>query len=418
MPPTSPILPEYPFQSICSDYFTLQGTNYLVTVDRYSNWPSVQRGGLGEANSKGLITEIKKHCATFGIPEELSSDGGPQFTSKETSSFMQNYGIRSRVSSVANPHSNCRAEVGVKTMKRLLADNTGPGGTLDNDKVLRAILQYRNTPDPETGFSPAEVLFGRQIRDFTPVLPGLYKPRDEWRQTMEMRERLLSRRHVKDHERWTEHTRSLPPLKVGDHVFIQNQVGNHPKKWDKSGLIVEVKQHHQYVVKTDGSGIPTLRNRQFLRKFTPYNDHLKAAPTTEDHHPCNLPTSSPSATECKPTDKHNGDHGDDNHDKKTTEMAATPNCKEEMPELTPYKNKMSSPLSQNKSTLPHLELSPSLPKLSPQESTSLPVHQNRQSLPRRRLDLDEQPTVSSGDKLATRSSTRRRNPVDRFQPTW
>ena len=418
MPPTSPILPEYPFQSLCGDYCTLQGTNYLITVDRYSNWPSVQRGGPGEANSKGLITEIKKHCATFGIPEELSSDGGPQFTSKETTSFMQNYGIRSRVSSVANPHSNCRAEVGVKTMKRLLADNTGPGGTLDNDKVLRAILQYRNTPDPETGFSPAEVLFGRQIRDFTPVLPGLYKPRDEWRQTMEMRERLLSRRHIKDHERWTEHTRALPPLKVGDHVFIQNQVGNHPKKWDKSGVIVEVRQHHQYVVKTDGSGIPTLRNRQFLRKFTPYNDHLKPAPTTTDHHPCNLPTSAPSATECKHTDKHNGDRGDDNHDKKTTEIAATPNCKEQMPELTPYKIKMSSPLPQNKSTLPHLELTPSLPKLTPHESASLPVHQNRLSLPRRQLDLDEQPTVSSSNKLATRSSTRRRTPVDRFQPTW
>ena len=268
LPPTPPILPEYPFQSICADYFLLQGTGYLVSVDRYSNWPSIQRAGRGEANSKQLISELKKHCSTFGIPEELSSDGGTQFTSKETKEFMENYGIRSRISSVANPHSNCRAEIGVKTMKRLLADNTGPGGSLDNDKVLRAILQYRNTPDPETGMSPAEVIFGRQIRDFTPVLPGKYKPRDEWLNIMQSREKLLSRRHVRDHERWSEHTQRLPPLKVGDNVFIQNQVGNHPKKWDKSGVIVEVKQNHQYVVRTNGSGMPTLRNRKYLFHIT------------------------------------------------------------------------------------------------------------------------------------------------------
>ena len=151
LPPTPPVLPEYPFQSICADYFTLQVTDYLVSVDRYSNWPSIQRAGPGEATSKKLILEIKKHCSTFGIPEELSSDGGPQFSSKETRDFLENYGIRSRISSVSNPHSNCRAEIGVKTMKRLLADNTGPGGSLNNDKVLRAILQYRNTPDPDTG---------------------------------------------------------------------------------------------------------------------------------------------------------------------------------------------------------------------------------------------------------------------------
>ena len=60
LPPVPPVVPEYPFQSLCSDYFTLQGTNYLVTIDRYSNWPSIQRAGHGQADSKNLIAEIKK----------------------------------------------------------------------------------------------------------------------------------------------------------------------------------------------------------------------------------------------------------------------------------------------------------------------------------------------------------------------
>ena len=52
LPPTPPILAAYPFQCICADY---QGMNYLVIVDRYSNWPIVWRARDG---SKGLIDAL------------------------------------------------------------------------------------------------------------------------------------------------------------------------------------------------------------------------------------------------------------------------------------------------------------------------------------------------------------------------
>ena len=67
---------------------------------------------------------------------------------------------------------NCRAEVGVKTVKRLITANTGPNGELTTDHFQRAILQYRNSPDPETKLSPAMCVFGRPIKDFIPILPG------------------------------------------------------------------------------------------------------------------------------------------------------------------------------------------------------------------------------------------------------
>ena len=43
LPPYPLHNPQYPFQMISSDYFTYNGHNYLIIVDRYSNWPSVKR---------------------------------------------------------------------------------------------------------------------------------------------------------------------------------------------------------------------------------------------------------------------------------------------------------------------------------------------------------------------------------------
>lgn len=265
-PPTPPIPAVYPFQAVCSDFFMHRGVHYLVTVDRYSNWPIISKSTGGAAD---LICHLRRAFATFGVPEELASDGGPEFTSAETRSFLRRWGVHHRLSSVAFPHSNCRAEIGVKTMKRLITDNTGPKGDLDTDAVQRAILQYRNTPDPDTKISPAMCIFGRPTRDFIPIPPGRYRPHQTWRETLTAREEALRKRHIRAADAWAEHTKRLAPLKVGDLVRVQNQTGLHPNKWDRTGIVVEVRQHDQYMVKIDGSGRVTLRNRRFLRKFFP-----------------------------------------------------------------------------------------------------------------------------------------------------
>ena len=79
---------------------------------------------------------------------------------------------------------------------------------------------------------------------------------------------------IRNCERLDEHARPLIPLHIDDQVLIQNQRGPHPTKWDKSGMIVDAKPYdtfkiHQYLVKVDGSGRLTTRNRRFLRTFLP-----------------------------------------------------------------------------------------------------------------------------------------------------
>ena len=195
---------------------------------------------------------------------------------------MKDYGVHHRLSSVAFARSNGRAEVGVKTVKRLLMENTGPNGDLNNDSFQRAMLQYRNTPDRDTRLSPAMCVFGRHIRDFIPVLPHKYRPKGIWSNTLASREEALRKRHMRTQERLSEHTRRLPPLRVGDYVRVQNQIGPYPLKWDRTGIVVEVRQHDQYIVKINGSNRTTLRNRRFLRHFTPIRPDPQPRSLLED----------------------------------------------------------------------------------------------------------------------------------------
>ena len=286
-PPADIIHPSYPFQKICADFFSFKGTTYLVIVDRYSHWPIIERAHEG---GKGLVDCLRRTFATYGIPDELSSDGGTEFTSNATRKFLCDWGVHQRISSVAFPHSNCRAEIAVKTAKRMIENNTGACGNLDVDAFQRAILTYRNAPDPETRISPAQCIFGRPIKDFIPIHRGRYNPHPTWKDLLNSRENALRNRHQRMQEVWTEHTKALRPLNIGDCVRLQNQVGRNPLRWEKTGVIVEVKAHDQYVVRIDGSGRATLRNRKFLRRYEPVFptgrpiDRMKNIPANNEPH--------------------------------------------------------------------------------------------------------------------------------------
>ena len=277
LPPIEPLIPKVPFESIVCDYFQFKGWYYFVAADRLSGWTELQKIKLGtdDSGSKGLCKALRRIFVTFGVPVEISSDGGPEFSAKVTKDFLKRWGIHHRMSSAYHPVSNGRAELAVKASKRLLMENIGSNGELNNDRMIQALLTQRNTPDPGCKLSPAQILLGRNLKDSLPYIRKNVMVYNNpqflniWRNAWSKKEEALRSRYVKSLENLSEHTRSLPPLNCGDHVMIQNQTGNFPNKWGKSGIIVELKDYHQYVVKVDGSGRLTIRNRKFLRKFNP-----------------------------------------------------------------------------------------------------------------------------------------------------
>ena len=152
---------------VSQTFFDFGGCHYSVAGDRLSGWVEIYKAphGIAQPGGQGLIATLRALFATFGVPEEISSDGGPELSLTATAEFLTRWVVRHHMSSAYFPQSNGRAEVVVKKAKRMLMDNVGPTVSLNNDGIMRALLQARNTLDPGCNISPSQVVFGRPIRD-------------------------------------------------------------------------------------------------------------------------------------------------------------------------------------------------------------------------------------------------------------
>ena len=160
-------LPNWPFQKICGDYFESKRHCYLTIAKRFSGWICIYHFPNGSATSNNLINQCRILFMNYGAPDEFSSDGGPQFTLTAFTEFLQIWGVSHHLSSVSYPQSNGRAETAVKTAKHIIQENTASNGSLNTDRVAKAIMQYHNTLLPGMSISPAQILFHRTLCDFT-----------------------------------------------------------------------------------------------------------------------------------------------------------------------------------------------------------------------------------------------------------
>lgn len=183
---------------------------------------------------------------------------------------LKQYGVHHRLTSVAFAHANTRAELAMKSAKRLLRDHMSPTGGMDNGAVTRAVLTHRSTPDRDTGLSPAYFLLSRQLRGFLPSKSYYLPPvplashkdlSSTWEDIAEWRELALAKRSAKEQEKRVSYVKRHSPLELGEHVMVQNQTCNQSLPWAK-----------RYKCCLTGSRRITLHNRKFLRKFIPLHE--------------------------------------------------------------------------------------------------------------------------------------------------
>ena len=142
-------LPDRPWQKVAAYLFELNNCQYVIVIDYFSRYPEVIK--LGTTSSTSIINTLKSIFSRHGIPSQLISDNGPQFSSSAFKQFASSYSFHHVTSSPRYLQSNGLVERGVGTVKRLLQNSHDPH---------IALLSFRATPLPWCSLSLAELLFG------------------------------------------------------------------------------------------------------------------------------------------------------------------------------------------------------------------------------------------------------------------
>ncbi|KAL0190869.1 hypothetical protein M9458_013567 [Cirrhinus mrigala] len=122
---------------------------YLLIIDYFSRYIEVAE--LRVTSAEATVHAVKEAFAHHGYPETVVSDNGPQLFAEE-SCFTH------VMSSPRYPQANGEAERAVQTVKCLWKKDTDQ---------TRALLAYRATL-LEHGYSPAQLLMGRNLRTSLP----------------------------------------------------------------------------------------------------------------------------------------------------------------------------------------------------------------------------------------------------------
>lgn len=167
-PPRSPLAPwpypEKPWQRIHLDMFVLFGKQFLVVVDAHSKW--LECSVMNKTDTRTIIEKLSEIFCRFGLAQTIVTDNGSNFVSAEFERFCKVNGIKHMTSAPYHPASNGQAENSVKTIKKALKTmlNQTHDQALIQQTVNKFLFSYRNSVHCTTGFSPAQLMFGRCLR--------------------------------------------------------------------------------------------------------------------------------------------------------------------------------------------------------------------------------------------------------------
>ncbi|XP_065192571.1 uncharacterized protein K02A2.6-like [Sycon ciliatum] len=204
-----------------------QGHMWLIVVDAHSKWPEVLP--MRSTTAPATIRRLREVFAEHGLPDQIVSDNGPQFTADEFRRFTEANGIAHTFSAPYHPATNGLAERFVRTMKQALRSHSA---TAPLEFLPRFLLAYRTTPHATTNATPASLLMHRELRTRLSLVQPSVQASVAKKQTAQRSARSANRERT---------------FAVDDTVMVRDYRTNAPHPWIQ-GTLQAVHGSRHYTV--------------------------------------------------------------------------------------------------------------------------------------------------------------------------
>ena len=248
-------IPEGPWRKLGIDYFAFDGNSYVLICDYFSKFSFLYRAKTSFWSLRDRLIDLS---SIEGYPDEIVSDNGPLFQSKEFAKFLSGLGIKHTTSSPGYPCSNGFIERHIQMVKNMLSKSS-------NTQSFQKVLADLRTTRIGTGLpSPAEILHGRNLTTRAQAEIDIKAIRS-----------VLQERQLKmmlDHDT-SRRAKKARPLVVGERCHVLGP-GN---KWIDAFITGITDSGRSYETQVEATGKQLTRNHSHIRPRSPDIPHMHAS---------------------------------------------------------------------------------------------------------------------------------------------
>ena len=245
-------IPEGPWRKLGIDYFAFDGNSYVFICDYFSKFPSLYRAKTSFWSLRDRLIDL---FSIEGYPDEIVSDNGPPFQSKEFAKFLSGLGIKHTTSSPGYPRSNGFIERHIQMVKNMLSKSS-------NTRSFQEVLADLRTTRIGTGLpSPAEILHGRNLTIRAQAEIDIKAIRSMLQE--------IQLKMMLDHDS-SRRAKKARPLVVGERCHVLGP-GN---QWIDAFVTGITDSGRSYETQVEATGKQFTRNRSHIRPRGPDIPHM------------------------------------------------------------------------------------------------------------------------------------------------
>ena len=143
-------------------------THLLTVIDRFTRWPEAIP--LAQTDTASVRSVFSLHwIARYGVPSDITSDRGPQFTSEIWRALAESLGSKVHNTTAYHPQANGLVERFHRSLKAALRARLTTAAWMD--ELPWVMLGLRTAQKEDLGTSVAEMVYGTPI-----TVPGTFVP--------------------------------------------------------------------------------------------------------------------------------------------------------------------------------------------------------------------------------------------------